>query len=279
MALPPRLRQIAIFDRSTTAPGLGAISCSISGSIVLDSVQSPVRAGNFVDREYFIHQRDTPTSTASTSAGRSRPVFNKRSGASRSAGGSINRMATLTASFRHPQARFYKATIGVNCSRQNGVATLFRDDGVVLVQKRCWQSNIGADWSKATIFRHVQSAPAGTFESNGAMDHVPRLYAYRRSAACRCWYRSVLRATDVLAPWWFKIELLAAVFGAMAASVICWSRCSNRETAPAGSRAEKGQAALARHDSLSQLANRRGFDERSHWRGAGPHVTANPSRC
>jgi len=63
-----------------------------------------------------------------------------------------------------------------------------------------------------------------------------------------------LRRTDVLAPWWFKIELLAAVFGAMAASVILLVAMFNRGTAPQIA-AEKGQAGLARHDSLSQLAN------------------------
>jgi hypothetical protein len=87
MALPPGLRQIAMFDRTTSAPGLGAmVVLDKDGAIALDSVQTPPRAGNFADREYFNSSATRRARTASTSAGRSRPVFNRAYGASPSAG-------------------------------------------------------------------------------------------------------------------------------------------------------------------------------------------------
>ena len=64
MALPPRLKQMAVFDRSSTAPGLGAmVVLDKNGSIVLDSLSVVPRAGNFFDREYFKFQRDTPAAS------------------------------------------------------------------------------------------------------------------------------------------------------------------------------------------------------------------------
>jgi diguanylate cyclase (GGDEF)-like protein len=63
--------------------------------------------------------------------------------------------------------------------------------------------------------------------------------------------------------------LIAAVFAAMAGSVIVLVAMFNRELRLRIA-AERGQAALARQDRLSQLANRLGFDEAlaTEWRRA-----------
>jgi len=59
MALPHGLRQIALFDRTTSAPGLGAmVVLDKEGTIILVLCR-PGSRGNFGDREYSI-QRDTP---------------------------------------------------------------------------------------------------------------------------------------------------------------------------------------------------------------------------
>src|ERR1044072_2344121 len=54
MAQSAYVRHIALFDRSTTARGLGAlVVLDQNGTIVADSVSLDPRAGNFADREYF----------------------------------------------------------------------------------------------------------------------------------------------------------------------------------------------------------------------------------
>src|ERR1044072_6454620 len=54
MAQSPRVRHITLFDRSTTARGLGAlVVLDQNGRSVADSVSLDPRAGNFADREYF----------------------------------------------------------------------------------------------------------------------------------------------------------------------------------------------------------------------------------
>jgi hypothetical protein len=63
---------------------------------------------------------------------------------------------------------------------KGGVVSLFRDDGTVLVQNLPGNPSVGADWSRATLFKHLPGHTAGLYSSDGVMDHVPRLYAFGR---------------------------------------------------------------------------------------------------
>jgi diguanylate cyclase (GGDEF)-like protein len=272
MALPPRLRQIALFDRTTSAPGLGAmVVLDKGGTIVLDSLQSPARAGNFVDREYFKFQRDTPHPDGFYI---SRP-FEARlqqkiwsvsiSRRLNAPAGSFAGIVSGTLKLDFLKQRLASIALG-----KNGVATLLRDDGVVLVQSTAGDRTVGTDWSKATLFQRLRESPAGTFASDSnTVDHVPRLYAYRRVAELPLVVIAGIARSEVLAPWWFKAWLIAAVFAAMALSVIVLVAMFNRELRRRIA-AERGQAALARQDRLSQLSNRLGFDEAlaKEWRRA-----------
>jgi diguanylate cyclase (GGDEF)-like protein len=271
MALAPRVRQIALFDRSTTAPGLGAmVVLDKDGSIVLDSRQTPPRAGNFRDREYFIFQRDTPRPDGFYI---SRPFLARLQDGLSSI--SISRRLTT------PDGQFagiVSGTLKLDFLRQrletlalgkHGIATLFRDDGTVLVQNLPGNPNVGQDWSKAVVFDYLPGKKAGLFSGDRSKDHTPRLYAFRRIPNFPLVVVASISRSEVLAPWWLRIELISAVFVVMAASVIVLVAMFNRELRRRIA-AERGQAALARHDSLSQLANRLGFDEalRREWRRA-----------
>lgn len=262
MALPPRLKQMAVFDRSTTAPGLGAmVVLDKSGTIVLDSLSAVPRGGNFVDREYFEFQRDTPRANSFYI---SRP-FQARLQQSiwsisisrrlTAADGSFVGIVSGTLKLDFLGQRLDSMALG-----QHGVASLFRDDGTVLVQNIPGNPNVGADWRRAEVFRQASERVSGTFTGGGAIDGVPRLFAFTRVSGFPLFVVAGIARNEVLAPWWLKIELIAAVFAAMAVSVIVLVAMFNRELRRRIA-AEKGQAALARKDSLSQLANRLGFDE------------------
>jgi len=271
MALPSRLRQIAVFDRTMTAPGLGAmVVLDKDGSIVLDSRQTPPRAGNFGDREYFKFQRDTPRPDGFYI---SRP-FHARLQEGLSSISISRRLTTPDGQF----AGIVSGTLKLDFLRErletlalgkHGIATLFRDDGTVLVQNLPGNPNVGEDWSRAVVFDHLPGHKAGLFTGDRSRDRTPRLYAFRRIADLPLVVVASISRSEVLAPWWLRIELIAAVFVVMAASVIVLVAMFNRELRRRIA-AERGQAALARHDSLSQLANRLGFDEalRTEWRRA-----------
>jgi diguanylate cyclase (GGDEF)-like protein len=276
MALPPRLRQIALFDRTTSAPGLGAmVVLDKDGTIILDSLQTPVRAGNFADREYFQFQRDTPHPNGFYISRPFEARLQQRiwsvsiSRRLNAPDGSFAGIVSGTLKFDFLKQRLASIALG-----KNGVANLLRDDGVLLVQSTPGNRTVGADWSRATLFQRLRESPAGTFASESSVaDRVPRLYAYRRVANFPLVVIAGVARSEVLAPWWFKTGLIAAVFAAMAVSVTVLVAMFNRELRRRIT-AEKGQAALARQDRLSQLANRLGFDEAlsTEWRRAARNL-------
>jgi diguanylate cyclase (GGDEF)-like protein len=271
LALSPRLRQMAVFDRSTTAPGLGAmVVLDKGGTIILDSLSESPRGGNFSDREYFKFQRDTPRANgfyisrpfqARLQDGTWSISISRRLGA---ADGSFAGIVSGTLKLDFLRDRLDSMALGAH-----GLASLFRDDGTVLVQNIADNPNVGTDWSRAAVFRHAQESISGSFASGGALDGVPRLYAFSRVSGFPLIVAAGIARSDVLAPWWFKIELIALVFAGMAGSVVVLVAMFNRELRRRIA-AERGQAALARQDRLSQLANRLGFDEAlaTAWRRA-----------
>jgi diguanylate cyclase (GGDEF)-like protein len=271
MALPPRLRGLAIFDSSSTAPGLGAmVVLDRNGSIVLDSLSAIPRKGNFADREYFQYQRDTPREDGIyiSKPFQARLQDDKWSiSVSRrltGADGSFNGIVSGTLKLEFLSQRMDSMALG-----KRGVSALFRNDGIVLAQNIEGNPNVGADWSKASAFAHLPGRTSGTYAAESAIDKVSRLFAFSRIAGFPLVIVAGISRADVLAPLWFKIELLAAVFAVMALSVMVLVAMFNRELRRRIV-AEQGQAALARRDRLSQLSNRLGFDEAlsMEWRRA-----------
>ncbi len=271
MALPARVRLLAVFDRSTNAAGLGAmVVLDKNGSIVLDSLSEIPRAGNFSDREYFKFQRDTPhpnglyISTpfqARLQDGTWSISVSRRLSAP---DGSFAGIVSGTLKLDFLRERLESAALG-----RRGAATVFRDDGLVLVQNTPGNPNVGQDWSRAGVVKRSRGGQDGTFTSEGSIDGIARLFSYKFVSGFPLIVAAGVSRDDVLEPWWFKIRLIAAVFMAMVISVVVLVAMFNRELRRRIT-AERGQAALARQDKLSQLANRRGFDEAlsKDWRRA-----------
>lgn len=262
MSLPPRLRQLALFDRSATAPGLGAlVVLDKEGSIILDSLGAKVRPGNFADREYFkIHKN------VSQDVGlyMSRPFQARLQGNAWSISisrrvtnpdGSFGGVVSGVLKLDYFKDQFADVVLGAR-----GIITLFRDDGILLIRSVGDNGLIGEDLRTAPLFKHLQNNPSGSFQSISSIDGIPRLYAYQRVSHLPLVVQVSLSEADVLAPWWSKVKILAVVFALMATSILILvsvfiSELRRRE------RAEHAAAALARKDGLTQLVNRLGFEE------------------
>jgi diguanylate cyclase (GGDEF)-like protein len=262
MRLQPRLRQKALFETSATAQGLGAlVVLDESGSIVLDSRSAFPRAGNFVDREYFIIHRDSPQSIGLYA---SRPFRARLQGSIWSisfsrridrADGSFGGIVSSTMKLVHFQQLFSKVALGLN-----GSITLLRDDGSIVASNVEDDDRIGGNWQAASAFAHLPAGARGSFISDESIDGIARLYAFQRISGLPLVVMVGLSKSQVLAPWWSKILLLGGIFAIMAGSVVflVWileSELSRR------ARAEFAAAELARTDGLTKLANRRWFDE------------------
>lgn len=266
----PRVRQMTLFDRSATAPGLGAmVALDEHGAIVEDSLSVAPRAGNFVDREYFkVHQQhaglglyiskpfEARLQQRIWSISLSRRI-NKPDG-------SFGGIVSGTLKLDYFRERFKTVNLG-----SKGTISLLRDDGILLVQNSPDDSRIGADWSQAPIMAHLKAAPSGSFWSNRSRDGVPRFFSYKRVGHLPLVVSVGLSQAVILAPWWSKLSFLCLSYLIMAASILVLVAMFVRELRRRHA-AERAQAILARRDALTGLYNRRGFNEalNTEWRRA-----------
>ncbi len=181
MALPPRLKQATLFDRSATAHGLGAmVALDENGTIFLDSLSIVPRAGNFADRDYFQPTRMRPAMSGSTSASR----FSVR----RAAGASISisrRISAPGSPFRGVvsgtlKLEYLRERLGDLAVGKGGSVTLLHRDGTVIVRNAdiATDDSIGRNWSFLPLFDRLAQSRGGFVQSQAA-DGVPRLYAYQ----------------------------------------------------------------------------------------------------
>jgi diguanylate cyclase (GGDEF)-like protein len=262
MRQDPRVRQKALFDTSTTAQGLGAlVVLDQNGSIILDSLSVVPRKGNFGDREYFMIHRNSPHDIGLYV---SRPFKARLQGSIWSISvsrrlsrpdGSFAGIVSGTMKLDYFQRLFGKVTLGAN-----GSITLLRDDGTMIVRNLSDDDEIGHDWSSAPVFSHLQGRTDGTFSSDRSMDGIARLYAFHRVGDLPLVVVVGLSRAHVFAPWWSKILVLSGIFATMAGSVLFLVWMLETELRRRAS-AESAAAELARTDVLTQLANRRWFEE------------------
>jgi diguanylate cyclase (GGDEF)-like protein len=262
MRQEPPVRQKALFDRSTTAQGLGAlVVLDQNGSIILDSLSARPRKGNFGDREYFKVHRDSPHDIGLYV---SKPFKARLQGGiwSVSVSRRVNRpdgsfagIVSGTMTLDYFRRLFSRVALGAN-----GSITLLRDDGTMIVRNVANDDEIGRDWSDAPVFAHLQGHTDGTFTSDRSMDGIPRLYAFHRVSDLPLVVVVGLSRAHVFAPWWSKILLLSGIFATMAGSVLFLVWMLETELRRRAN-AESAAAELARTDALTQLANRRWFEE------------------
>ncbi|MCW5692305.1 MAG: GGDEF domain-containing protein [Pseudolabrys sp.] len=269
MQQQPRIRQITLFDRSSTAKGLGAlVALDASGSIVLDSLSTTPRVGNFADREYFrAHQkRELGLYISEPFRARLQKGIWSISLSRRvnKADGTFDGIVSGTLNLDYLRERFSKADVGLG-----GTVSLLRDDGILVVQSPAGRYEPGADWKSAPIVKKLKSSPIGTYWASSSMDGTSRVYAYRRIGDTPLVVSVGMSSRAVMSTWWLTVKLLAVAYMVMAISVIALVMVFTSELRKRYV-AELAQAALARSDALTGLVNRLGFAEAldAAWRSA-----------
>lgn len=258
----PGLRQKILFDRSATAPGLGAlVALDEKGNIFLDSQSVTPREANFSDREYFAVHRDNAFGTRmylsepfkarlqedTWSISVSRRI-NKPDG---SFGGVVSGTIRLD----YFQRMFNRVSMGVS-----DTMVLLRIDGALLARNAGVKAEIGADWHTAPVFSHLDGPSRGSFISDQSLDNAARLYAFHRVANLPLVVVVGMSIDHILAPWRSKMLVLAGIFAIMASSVLALVWILEGELVRRAA-AERAAEDLARTDGLTKLANRRLFDE------------------
>jgi len=260
MAAPKALRQLILFDRSATAPYLGAILVlDAAGDLQIDSRTLEPRPINYADRDYFKVQ----AGKADVGLYISQPLISRSDGQlivglSRrinKADGSFGGVVAGTLHLKYLQHLFSKMKLG-----PGGALALFRTDGMLIMREPFDSAQIGRVVKPVNLFGHLALARKGEFQAKSVIDGVERLYHYEQIGTLPLVEVVALSIDDIYADWWRKAIVITAVLGVCCAIIAALASALKGELRRRTS-AETAMASLAQIDSLTGIANRRRFDE------------------
>jgi diguanylate cyclase (GGDEF)-like protein len=263
--LSPDLRQLVLFDRSTTARHLDAmLVLDATGHVRFDSRTVDPQPVSRADRDYFQFHEMNDTTGLHISP----PVVARSTGQT---------VVSLSRRLSRPDGAFAGVVLGglrlsyfgelfkTVSLGPNDTMTLSSTDGTVLMHRPYQEELIGRDLKGAELYKHLARERAGSFETNAVTDGIQRLVVYSRVGDFPL-VISVGRSTaDIFADWRryaFAIGLLVAALWLMTLYLIIELRRRGQ--------AESNLAVLATTDELTGLANRRKFNETitREWRRA-----------
>ena len=213
----PEVRQAVLFDGASEARYFGRIAIAdASGEDIFDSGSAHPRHANFGERDWFIHLRAHPESGLHLSL---------------TPKGLLSGKPSLVLS--HPITRadgsFAGAVAGVifldyfhqlfaGLALDEGTAiNLVTTGGRIVARRPFDERDTGRDISQAEVFRRLRTAPSGSFETQGVIDGVQRLYVYRQLGALPLVVQVGLSKNAIYAEWrhkaWVIVSALVALVG------------------------------------------------------------------
>lgn len=233
-----------------------------------------VQKGNNSDREYFKHHQHTPgRSTYIGSPIRSRstgvwivPISRRIEHDD----GSFAGVALVTMRVDFFEKAYSKLDVG-----DSGTILFALDTGTLYYRRPFVESIIGLDVSSGPVLQLYRSTgPVGTAMLTSKVDGVRRLYSYRHLDGFPLIVAAALSAEEIYATWWTSsLQLVGGL--AFFFTVLFWlSKKLLRQLAirerleeqlhlvsDGLAQANAELSALALKDGLTQLANRRAFDQ------------------
>jgi len=257
--LSPEMRQLVLFDYSSTARHpTSMFVVDDTGQITHDSKNLIPPRQNVSDRDHFQFHRGNE----STGLFISRPLISKLNGRgmvafSRRLSHPDGAFAgvVLTAMLQdHFQTLFKDASLG-----SNGMVTLARTDGIVLMRWPFREDLIGSSIKRAELFTHFANSSSGHYESRAVTDGVKRLFVYTQVGNLPLIVVVGQSLDDVLKAWWRQALAIGALMVVLCAVTVMLAVFLHREF-ERRSAAERKLTILATIDGLTGLANRRHFN-------------------
>ena len=218
--LSPKLRNLVLFDRATTAPHVGVVLVvDEHGAVVLNSnLETPYR-GSLADREYFAFHRDHPNGGLHVSA-----PFRGR----------LTQQWAIAVSRRlaYPDGRFaglVMATVRLQSIRTlfegmdvgpGGAMTLYRNDGVILMRTPYSDAQIGLDFSGGAAFQRAMLAPSGQYVATPTFDNTSRLFTYSQVTGTELRTSVAVAVADIEAAWWRQSLYIGAITLGLAGALL-----------------------------------------------------------
>lgn len=270
MALPPRLRREALFDRAASASYLGSILVlDATGQVMLDSLGDTPPDANFADRKYFTVQRDNPNAGLFVSD----PYRSRLRGGSPSIAlsrrisnpdGSFGGIATVAVQLAYFHDLFSGLQLG-----PHGAVALIGTDGLMVMRQPYDPNVIGRDIRGASTFRRFLTAPEGSFTDVSTIDGVHRLYYFKHLKHLPLIIMVAEAQPDIYAAWTRRALIIGSLMAAFALAFVVLAAVLAAQLRRR-MRAESELALLARIDGLTGLNNRRTLGEilDQEWRRA-----------
>ncbi|WP_458759241.1 sensor domain-containing diguanylate cyclase [Afipia sp. TerB] len=257
--LPPKFRQILLFDRSTTARHLSSlVVIREDGTVRFDSRKLEVSLENLADRDYFrIHKYNDFVGLFI-----SRPIRSRLTGTS---------IIVFSRRLSHPDGSFAGVVVGAmkldyleNLFKSialgpHASVTLARTDGIVLVRSPEDSEFFERDPHPSRIIDLFSEHPSGHFETRATTDGQLRLFNYRQIGTLPILVAIGQTADDIYAQWWPQAWAIGALMLALMMSTIALA-IFLRRSEKLQRVAEAELTALATTDGLTGLANRRSFN-------------------
>jgi diguanylate cyclase (GGDEF)-like protein len=273
LALPPHIRQLVLFDRSTNAQDLGSLLVSdAAGDVIIDSRSVPPRRVHVADRDYFKVHKDTPDVGLYLSM-----PFRPRINGIETSIGLSRRLNSPNGEFRGIvvgtlRLNYFKRLFdGMNLG-EHAAITLIRDDGTVLMRRPYEEQLIGKTIAGSQAFNLRKDLPAGAYITTGALDGVERLFSYRRIGEHPLILSVGLATEDIYAEWRQRAWWIGSIVLMLNAVFILLSILFARQLRE---RIEMEQQLqwLANTDGLTGLGTRRALDAALdvEWRRANRH--------
>ena len=270
MALDPRVRRLALFDRAASASYLGSVLVlDETGRVVLDSLSDTLPDLNFSDRQYFTVQRDNSNVGMFVSD----PYYSRLRHGSPSLAlsrrisrpdGSFGGIALVAVQLDY----FHDLFSGLQLGRHGSMA-LIRDNGIMVMRQPYDPAVIGRDISKASTFRRFKMAPEGSFSDKSTIDGVRRLYYFKHLRNLPLMIMVAQAESDIYAAWKRRTIVIGALMATFALAFVGLASILAAQLRRR-MRAESELALLARIDGLTGLNNRRTLGEilEQEWRRA-----------
>ncbi len=260
LALPPNIRQLVLFDRSTNAQDLGSLLVTdADGNVVIDSRSVPPRRIHLSDRDYFkVHQQ-----SADTGLYLSKPFTPRINGAETSIGlsqrlnrpdGAFNGVVIGTLRLNYFRRLFDGVSLG-----EHAAITLVRTDGTLLMRRPYNERLIGINLAGSPAFELRKDSPAGTLTAVGAIDGTERLFSYRRIGDYPLIVSVGLATEDIYAEWRARARWIGGIVLLLDAVLIGMSIQFAKQLRRR-MEAEQKLAWLANTDGLTGLGTRRALD-------------------